>query len=60
MALLVASLTSSLLLPRELKNRGTKKEVFEFLKIAHDKFTWNGGEIPYVGRYSGLKWNTLA
>ena len=23
------------------------------LKIAHDKFTWNGREIPHIGSYSG-------
>ena len=33
-----------------------KKEV---LKVAHDKFTWNDGEIPYIGRYSGIEWNTF-
>ena len=29
------------------------------LKIAHDKFTWSGGEIPHIGRYGGHNWQTL-
>ena len=36
----------------------SQKEVF-ILKVAHDKFTWNGGEIPYIKRYSdsnGILW----
>ena len=36
----------------------SQKEVF-VLKAEHDKFTWNGGEIPYIGRSSGIKWNTF-
>ena len=31
-------------------------EYFEDLKVAHDKFTWSGKEIPHVGRYGGHKW----
>ena len=26
------------------------------LKVAHDKVTWSGKEIPYIGRYGGHKW----
>ena len=29
------------------------------LKVAHDKFTWNGDEIPFIGRWSELSWNTF-
>ena len=29
------------------------------LKVAHDKFTWSGKEIPHIERYSGLSWNTF-
>ena len=29
------------------------------LKVAHDKFTWSGGEIPHIGRYGGHNWQTL-
>ena len=44
-----------------LKVEAQKREVFlNGLKVTHDKFTWNGGEIAYVGRYSGHKRNTLA
>ena len=27
------------------------------LKVAHEKFTWSGGEIPHIGRYGGHKWH---
>ena len=47
--------TKLLLLPHELETMSQK----EVLKVAQDKFTWNGGEIPYIGRYSGLEWNTF-
>ena len=49
-------ISSSLLLPHELKNRGTKKRILKVLKIAHEKFIWSGKEIPHVGRYGGHKW----
>ena len=55
---LIQGILNSLPLPHELVTV-SQKEVL-VLKVAHDKFTWNGGEIPYIGRYSGLKWNTLA
>ena len=35
-------ISSSLLLPHELKNRGTKRSILNILKIALDKFIWNG------------------
>ena len=45
---------TSSLLPHELKNRGTKWEVFwENLKVINDKFTWNGLQISCVGIYGG-------
>ena len=28
---------------------------FEDLKVAHEQFTWSGGEIPHIGRYGGRK-----
>ena len=28
-------------------------EYFESLKVAHDKFTWSGKEIPHIGSYGG-------
>ena len=43
------------MLPHELKNRGKKGEL-NILKIAHEKFTLSGKEIPHVGRYGGHKW----
>ena len=27
------------------------------LKVAHDQFTWSGGEIPHIGRYGGHRWH---
>ena len=48
-----------LLLPHELKAKTQKQDILKVLKVAHDKFTWNGGGIPYVGRYSGLSWKTF-
>ena len=44
-------ITNFLLLPHELKNRGTQRRILNILKIAHEKFTWSGREIPHVGRY---------
>ena len=32
---------------------------FEGLKVEHKKFTWSGGEIPYIGRYGGHIWKFL-
>ena len=26
------------------------------LKVAHEKFTWSGKEIPHIGSYGGHKW----
>ena len=30
---------------------------FEYLKVAHEQFTWSGDEIPHIGRYGGHKWH---
>ena len=46
-------ISSFLLLPHELKHRGTKKGILNILKVAHDKFNWNGREIPQIGIYGG-------
>ena len=27
------------------------------LKVAHEKFTWSGKEIPHIGSYGGHKWH---
>ena len=32
---------------------------FEDLKVAHEQFTWSGGEIPHIGRYGGHICQTL-
>ena len=29
---------------------------FEGLKVAHEKFTWSGGEIPHIGTYGVHIW----
>ena len=26
------------------------------LKVAHEKFTWSGKEIPHIGSYGGHRW----
>src|SRR5664279_3518484 len=50
-------MTNSLPLPRELKTEAQKgNNNFEGLKVAHEKFTWNGRQIPCMGRYGGHKW----
>ena len=33
--------------------------LFEGLEFGTYKFTWNGRQIPYIGRYSGLMWNNF-
>ena len=35
---------------------GTKEKILKVLKIAHEKITWSGREIPHVGRYGGYRW----
>ena len=27
------------------------------LKVAHEKFTWSGKEIPHIGSYGGHRWH---
>ena len=27
------------------------------LKVAYEKFTWSGKEIPHIGSYGGHKWH---
>jgi len=29
------------------------------LKVAHEKFTWNGKEIPHIGSYGGHGWHGI-
>ena len=46
-----------LILPRELKQEHkTYLIILKILKVARKKFTWNGGEIPHIGRYGGNIW----
>ena len=48
------------LLPHELKQeQKTCLIILKVLKVAHEKFTWSGGEIPHIGRYGGHIWHTL-
>ena len=48
-------------LPHELKQEHTTGlAVLKVLKVAHEQFTWSGGEIPHVGRYGGHKWHWFA
>ena len=36
-----------------LKTEAQKGRILNISKIAHDKFTWNGREIPHIGIYGG-------
>ena len=40
-----------------LKTEAQKKEYFEYLKVAHDKFSWK--EIRCIGRYGGHSWQVI-
>ena len=31
--------------------------ILNILKVAHEKFTWSGKEIPHIGSYGGHKWH---
>ena len=50
-----------LLLPHELRTEAQNRNInyFEGLKVAHEKFTWSGGEIPHIGRYGGHLWKVF-
>ena len=40
----------------------TQKEnnnILNNLKVAHEKFTWNGKEIPHIGSYGGHGWHGI-
>ena len=50
-------ISSSLLLPHELKNKDTKRRILNILKVAHEKFTWIGRKIPHIGWYGGHRWH---
>ena len=41
-----------------LVNIDTKRnnKVLNSLKVAHEKFTWSGKEIPHIGSYDEHKW----
>ena len=47
------------MLPHELLNIDTNKEEYSlnYLKVAHEVFTWNGRKYHVVGRYGGHKWH---
>ena len=32
-------------------------KVLNSLKVAHEKFTWNGKKIPHIGSYGGHRWH---
>ena len=50
-----------LLLPHELRTEAQIWNInnFDGLKVAHEKFTWSGGEIPHIGRYGGHLWKVF-
>ena len=31
--------------------------VLNNIKVAHEKFTWSGKEIPHISSYGGHKWH---
>ena len=49
-------ISSSLLLPHELKNRGTKRSILNFCKGSTWQIYLEWQEIPCIGRYGGLSW----
>jgi hypothetical protein len=34
-------------------------EIILKIRVGTHKFTWNGMEIPHIGRYGGLIWHNL-
>ena len=50
-----------LLLSHELRTEAQiwSNNSCEGLKVAHEKFTWSGGEIPHIGRYGGHLWKVF-
>ena len=57
----IGKIMNHLLLTHELRIEAHIWNInnFEGLKVAHEKFTWSGGEIPHIGRYGGHIWHTL-
>jgi hypothetical protein len=41
------------------RSRHTKQMFIWMFRGGTCKFTWNGSEIPYIGRYGGLLWKKL-
>ena len=41
------------------RSRHTKQMFILIFRGGTCKFTWNGGEIPYIGWYGGLSWKKL-
>ena len=39
-----------------IDTKGNNK-VLNSLKVAHEKITWSGKEIPHIGSYGGHKWH---
>ena len=37
----------------------TKQKIIFKIRVGTCKFTWNGMEIPHIGRYGGLIWHNL-
>ena len=43
-----------------MSGTGTQnKKIILKIRVGTRKFTWNGIEIPHIGRYSGLIWHNL-
>ena len=46
-------------LPLHERYRHTKRKIILKIRVGARKFTWNGIEMPHIGRYSGLIWHNL-
>ena len=46
-------------LPHHERYRHTKQKLILKIRVGTRKFTWNGMEIPHIGRYGGLIWHNL-
>ena len=46
-------------LPLHKRYGHTKQKIILKIRVGTRKFTWNGIEIPHIGRYSGLIWYNL-
>ena len=46
-------------LPLHVRYGHTKRNFILKIRVGTYKFTWNGMEIPHIGRYGGLIWNNF-